>query len=438
MTDTTLTPVQEEWTYRIPSYRWELFTHKLDVENRRLARAGVDSRFSATYSPFTVKRMKGGIELPDGTLAFGTEVTETWYLVTMDAFTITLGHYTFVAALVAEEAGYTVHCAPGQSLDGWKRPDVNDIHCDHCGTKRNRNRLYIIRDEDTDQLLQVGHSCIELYTGLNPKGLNALTFDAELQGFADEDNDGHGFGSHDYGIPINTVLGYGFAFSDRGRSYVSAKAAEFGPTPSTSSEVRQWIINPPSRPSGRWATPQAIAEWEMGRDNAIQGDKYAQDEELMADIRTAAETLKAGTDYAENMAIILAGQYVSGRNVGILASLVSVYAREKELAVQRASAPKVAKGFLADVKTRIRDEIRFTLRTVRIWDGDYGSTTFMVGYTPDMHCVVWKASGWHDVEAGDTVVLSAATVKAHEQYGETNPIDQTVLTRAVIKEVIKN
>ena len=55
----------------------------------------------------------------------------------------------------------------------------------------------------------------------------------------------------------------------------------------------------------------------------------------------------------------------------------------------------------------------------------------MVGVTPDGHVVTWNASKDLDVEAGDTLVLSAATVKAHENYQGT---DQTVLTRAVVAE----
>jgi hypothetical protein len=171
---------------------------------------------------------------------------------------------------------------------------------------------------------------------------------------------------------------------------------------------------------------------------AIEGDKLFTTDEgnaLILDIRVVGETLQAGTDYADNMATILAGEHVSGRNVGILASLVSVYAREKELAVQRERAAKVASGFLAPEGTRIKGvDTNVTLRTVRYWEGDYGITTLLVGYTDDMHCVVWKASGRKDFEPGDVMVLSAFTVKAHETYGETNPVDQTVITRAIIKD----
>jgi hypothetical protein len=442
----TMTEIEIEETiseFTIPAYRREAFQKKIDQANSRLLRGGATGReFVAGYEPFSAEKIVGGVELPDGTTFGGTRVTEPWYRVTLAGFRLTLGDYTFVASLVGEEAGYTVHCAPGQSLDGWKRPAVDDVHCDHCGIKRNRKRLYIIRDDNTGQLLQVGHSCIELYTGLSPKGLWALQFDQELKGFADEDRGGNG-GAGSYGIPVDKVLGYAYSFSDEGRSYVSTKAAEWGTRVATGRMVGTWIVEPPRAPQRSWYRDgrdyaAALASWEENLAKAQRGDEYSKDESLIADIKAVAETLKAGTDYADNMTTILAGEHVSGRNVGILASLVSVYAREKDLAVKRAAAVPMAKGYLAPVKTRIKSELRVKLTTVRFWEGDFGTTTFMVGTTPDMHCVVWKASGRHEVETGDTLVLSAATVKAHETFGDKNPIDQTVITRAVIKEVISD
>jgi hypothetical protein len=429
------------WTIEIPAYRLEKAEQNFATANRRLDKTDIEARFIPVYTPFDKKVLKGTIDIFDdfGNIVErigGTEVSEPWIRITVEAFRISTGRHEFVASLVAEEAGYTVHTAPGQNLDGWKRPESGDNHCDHCNVKRDRTRLYVIRDTETGQLLQVGHSCIEAYTGLSPKGLWSLQYDEELRAFASEDTGG-GFGSGVYAVPLATVLGMAYSFSQEGRSYISVKAAEWREEYSTSSQVRSAILFPPQRPTGRSATAKAIADWEYFMTKLRLGYEYAKDEALISEIKAVASTLKAGTDYADNMNVILAGERVSGKNFGILASLVSVYAREKELAVKRATAAPLAKGYLAEVGTRVKAETRVTLTTVRYWEGDYGTTTFMVGRTEDLHTVVWKASGGKDVEVGDTLVLSAFTVKAHEQYGTDNPIDQTVITRAVIKEILK-
>lgn len=420
----------ETWEISFPAYRLEAFNAKISTANRRLAKAGADVRFTPTIEHITCKRIVGGIELPDGTRMFGTTVEEPWVTATLTDVTLALGDYTFIAALVREQAGYTVHCAPGHNLDGWTRPPADDMHCDHCGTKRIRNRLYVVRNNVTGELVQLGHGCISLFTGLSVRSLSALTFDDELKAFAAEDNDGRSFGQGDYGVDVRKVIAYAWTFTDHGRSYVSTVNA-WGDRPSTVSVVRSALFVPP-RPPHR-ATAQAMAAYHEYLDALREADRcYREDGELITDILNTVNTVDAGTDYGQNLRVILAGEYVSGRNVGILASLVAVYAKERELAVKRAAAPKSAAGYLAEVGVRIRTELRITLGTVRYWEGDYGTTTFLVGRTDDQHTVTWKASGTIDAETGDVLVLSAATVKAHEQYKET---DQTVLTRCKVARI---
>lgn len=409
----------QPWTIEFPAYRLEAFTAKISQANGRLLRAGADVAFAPTLEAFTKTQVVEKVE-----------VEVPWYRATMDRFDLTLGDYTFIAALVAEEAGYTVHAAPGQNLDGWTRPDVNDIHCDHCGTTRQRTRVYIIRENSTGRLIQLGHNCIELYLGLHPKGLWALQFDEELERFAREDT-GENFGARDYGAPIDAVLAYAWVFSDQGRDYQSTKVRDWGGTP-TVDIVRTALFVPP-RPPYR-PTPEAMADYRAYLAQLDEADRVAREEgDLLAAIRASVESVKEGTDYGDNLRVILAGERVSGRNVGILASLVAVYAREESLRVERERAPKPAKGFLAPVGTRIRTEISLVLRTVRSRESEWGTRTFLVGYTPDQHCVVWS-TGWLDVQVGDTLVLSAATVKAHEEY---QGIDQTVVTRAKVARVEK-
>jgi hypothetical protein len=428
----TLTVVPEVTTLHIPSYRQDDLDKKISKANSRLDKTEITDRFAATYAPYEKMVLKGAIELIDPLTGVvverigGTLVAQPWLEVTLQTVRISAGHYTFVASLVAEEAGYTVHTAPDQSLDGWQRPEVGDMHCDHCNTNRYRKRLYVIRDERDGSLHQIGHNCIELYTGLSLKGLWVLEWGHEIRGWADED-EGCGFGSGDYGVPVNTVLGYAFAFSDEGRGYVSRKAAEFGGV-ATVDKVREGLfgkVDPPSpRSRNYYAEKKAYDEYVA---KCKLGWELSQNEELIGKIRAAAVTLKTGTDYADNMNVILAGERVSGKNVGILSSLVAVYARENQLRADREQTTPAADGFVAPVGQRVKN-ITLTLSQVKMFDGNYGTTTLLVGRTSDQHVVKWFASGNHDYNIGDTITLDA-TVKAHDNYKGT---DQTVVTRGRI------
>lgn len=414
----------------IPAYKLERFQARVDQANRRLERAGVDARFAFSYTEYDVKRIKDAIELPDGTRFGGREVFETWIHATLESeFNLSLGDYTFIASLVAEEAGITVHTAPGHELGGYE--PAGDDHCDHCKVNRDRVRLYIVRDDKTGELLQLGHSCIELFTGFSPKGLWALSFDEELRGFSEDDGIGGGWSNRDTTANVDEVIAVAWAYSNEGRNYVSSKVEWKTPT---SARVRSHIFQgaPRRRDYGKdeEAYQRDLAEFLAAEEAAAT---YLADTALIEGIRASVESVRQDSDYGRNLRVILAGERVSSKNIGFAASIVSVYARENELAVKRAqeaAKPKV-QGFLAPVGTRIKTDISLELSVVREREGDYGWSTWLVGVTPEGHTVCWNASRTFGLEAGDTLVLSAATVKAHENYRGT---DQTVLTRAKVKD----
>lgn len=256
-----------------------------------------------------------------------------------------------------------------------------------------------------------------MYTGVTPKGLWALTFDAELDAFANEDR-GEGFGSRDYSSSINAVLAYAWAHSNEGRGYVTTAAAQWGKT-STASNVRTSLFGNISQ----------LREQERAYyiAKATEAAGYMADTGLLDAIKASVDSTAADSDYGRNLRVILAGETVSPRNLGILASLVKVYARKMQIEAERKANP-IAKGFIGDIKQRIKN-ITLHLTTVREIDGHYGTTTLLIGRTGDGHVVKWFATGAFDYEAGDTLNLEAATVKDHEVY---EGHDQTVITRAKI------
>jgi hypothetical protein len=444
-------PVQgpeRPFTFEFPAYKIDLYNQKVDKANRRLAAAGSDARFEFTLESITRKKAVGGLFNEEiGTWVISPVwVDAPWFRATQASeLRLSIGDFTFLAALVAEEAGVTVHTAPGIELGGFV--PAGDTHCDHCGTDRNRTRLYLVRNDATGEIIQLGHSCIELFTGFSPKGLFALEFDAELTGLGDDDEVGGSFGDRDYAVSVDKVIALAWAYSNEGRSYVSAKIDwKIG----TGQKVRNHVFGGYPRRGNfgkdEAAYTKACNEYEAAAEVA---KNLIAEGTLLAAIKASAETVAADSDYGRNLRVILAGETVSGRNLGILASIVSVYAREKELAVKRAAAPAKVQGFLAPVKTRIKTPIELTVEILRSREGDYGWSTWLVGTTPEGLTVTWNASGrngfekwvatgegptegsWEELEVGDKLVLEAATVKAHETYQGT---DQTVLTRAKVAE----
>ncbi len=397
-----------EW--EIPAYKLDAFQAKIAQANKKLARAGLDARFEVSYEEYEVKK---NVSAVDRFVVSGHDavyVYEPWVRATLTGpLTLRHGHFTFVASLVAEEAGITVHSAPGRELGGYAPKGTNE--CDHCNVARARTRLYLVRDERDGSIVQLGHSCIELYTGIAPKGLWALTFDEDLAGFTRDDLAG-GFGPRSYGASVDLVLAYAFAHSDKGRAYVPSSG--FGV--STVSHVRTSLFSDINR------LKEADRDYYIAK--GAEAATYLADTGLIAAIKAAVTETAEDSDYGRNLRVVLAGDHVSGRNVGILASLVKVYARQQQLEAERKARPVVA-GFIGEVGDRVRD-ISATAKTVVYSEGDYGMKTFLVAITDDGHTVVWNASKSLDIEVGDTFTIGAATVKAHENY---HGVDQSVITR---------
>lgn len=410
---TTTTPAAHEW--EIPAYNLDAFKAKIAHANRKLARAGLDARFEVTYTPFDHKRTTIPPDYHPEHKLIGQKlpfVIEPWIRATLAGpLTLRHGHYTFVASLIAEEAGITVHSAPGQELGGYTPKGTTD--CDHCGLDRNRTRLYLVRDDRNGSITQLGHSCIELYTGIAPKGLWALAYDEELDACT-EPSEG-GFNPRVLGADVDLVLAYAYAHTNQGRNYTPARAED-----STVSKVRMSLFGDPRRLNKE-------DDRRYYQDKATEAATYLNDTDLLTAIRDSVTETAADTDYGRNLRIILAGESVSGRNVGTLASLVKVYARKMQIEAERKANPP-AKGFLGDIKQRIRN-ISLQLTAVREIDGYYGTTTLFIGRTDDGHIVKWFATGTFTYDIGDTLNLEAATVKDHEIY---EGLDQTVITRAKI------
>lgn len=410
--------MSENWSVSFAADRLPEALKLVGKASKRLVKAGGPAFDPIVSAPFDKIMVEGGVQ-----------IAVPYVTLTLESLRLAIGDFTFVAALVPEEAGWTVHAAPGQSLDGWQRPDKDEWPaCDHCKTNRKRVRVYVVRDDRDGKLIQLGHNCIQLFTGIKPKGLWALAFDEVLEEFAGRDEGGFGGGGRDYGVRIDEVLALSFAYSQGGRAYISkARSDEWGKE-ATVDLIRGHLFSPPKACSPGSRGYEAYAEY---RDAAAKASEV--DEALLGAIKASAETLSAGSDYGDNMAIILAAEsgYVSRRNVGVLASLLAVYRRGLEQEESKKAQP-AAQGFLGEKGDKLKG-LEVTAKVVRVQEGYYGPTTWMVAKTDSGHEVVWSASNARNWEPGDRIKIGSATVKDHKVY---NGVDQTIITNGRGVEVI--
>lgn len=228
---------------------------------------------------------------------------------------------------------------------------------------------------------------------------------------------------------IDEVLAYAYAHSDQGTKYIPATNRDWEET--TIDRVKTSLFASPEVMDEM--TQEGRDEYQRIHDKAMS---YLADSTLMAEIKVSALSLGENTRYGSDLrTVLLNGKPVSGRQIGLVASLVSVYAREQERKETFSGLPKIVQGYLGAVGERLHD-IKLTLQTVRFIDSHFGGSTFLVGITDDGHTLVWRSSREINVKEGERITLASATIKTLEKYmSKKHPeeeIYQTVVTRAVV------
>ena len=375
----------------------------IDKANARLAKAGIAERFEA------INVAAGKVEIKKGIPPFQT--TQLVDYAEFDLNVPKIGHegWTFVASVSFEEGGTLVNAVPGQDLTDWDRPKAH--LCEHCGTVRNRRKSYVLRNDESGEYMQIGSSCIVLFLGVSP-ALWAVGF--ELPAPSGESHD-----SYPTRYERDAWIAISLAVSDNGKSFVSrAKSAEWE-KPATSGLVMN-VYSP--NPRAKQEEKAWVAEMQAKAETILN-----EQPELIAEVIAAGQRVGLESDYGMNLAVVLESETVSSRGLGILTSVVGVYAREQAKEAERKANPAVT-GFLGEVKERLRD-LKVTVTGVKYFDGQYGTTSLVSFRAESGHEVRWFASGVKEFELGSELVIDA-TVKAHEKY---NDMDQTMVTRAKIK-----
>jgi hypothetical protein len=405
--------------YRIISgnySRLEETVHKLNVRCRRLHQPelvlAVTSKETVTY--------------PDPITGF--DKVKVYYHVTLRGEAPGVKGWSFVATLEHTPDGAILRTVPGQSIPTSYR-NADPLNCDHCHTRRNRTQTYVLRSE-ANQYQQVGSNCLADFLGYaDPHALAAY---AELYALANEaaqaaEEEGEysgGSGSRDY-CHILTYLSF-VSEVIRRDGWLSRSKAGYGQTSTADKAV--WHMDPPADARKDAYVPSDASKQEA-KDAVEFGRSYLDSKQ--ADLETKGEFL---SDYEHNLRIVIKSDALTTKGLGIAASLISWYQREKGYAAERKAR---AEQRLKDAVTAChvgtvgkREVFSLTLEGVRFIEGSYGCVTLNRFRDGKGNLLVWFQSGDGNLEVGSTYRIKG-TVKAHEEY---QGIPQTTITRCQVVE----
>jgi hypothetical protein len=294
--------------------------------------------------------------------------------------------------------------------------------CAHCGFDRKRKDTFVVRNDETGEMQQIGRNCLADFIRSEDAAaaLQMWKFLYEVDRAAGDGDDdwgsSGGWSRHDDSVltfvacAVSSIRREGF------------KKSEAGPG---STKMDSCFLAGP-RPEGYGSRRQ---EWDEGQPTEADGRRAA----LVIAFCQASEEQ---SDYMRNLRVAASLPYVE-RHHGLLASAPVAYQRtiEREFAAKREkNEPKAPPrgGHVGEVGKR-SDFGSLTVVRVRFVDNDWGGKTILTLETADGSQVTWFASGSRDFDAGTVLEGSRGTVKKHEEY-RGQP--QTVVSRLTWKALV--
>lgn len=392
-----------DWVpYRVVDVQHDEAVSKIEKINRRLAKQGL---------PEIELEWRGETEYvmdPDNQ----TRVIE-YRIIYMRADLPAVADWDIVGVLhpSSEGHGNIVSRIPGASAD--LTPYYNaGFTCDHCGYLRRRNDTFLIEHTTTGEMKQVGSTCMKDF--IKVADPHAVMKMAEIL------------------VDLDDFL---------------KKPVKRGDYGKIADDPKEWTVTllgflamcaKDIRERGRWIG--AKEAWETGVAStgraawSALGDKSEVEELTREDINSAKDIIDWGrakldadspNEYIHNLAVIVAGDYCSYREAGIVASIY----RAKQRAEQDAAKKKVASksnhvGTIGDRITRA-----VVVDTISSYHGHYGEVQIVKMRTLESQDkLVWWATNPKGLAEGDKVVITGR-VKDHRSF---NGQKETVITRCKV------
>lgn len=250
--------------------------------------------------------------------------------------------YDFLATIEHKGGGNIVRTVPGVDASKVKEfYDAKPEYCDHCKKKRYRIDTFIIRDQKTGNLRQIGRNCLsDFLGGRDPKAmlfwfalrdeLNALYGESNRGGGEDEGGrNGRNGRRVEYAASPETILSVAAPLIQH---YGYIKYG--GDNIPTSGMVRQLVFQ--GRPVWDEGSTKLYDEWAgIVKAGAQQGKLYT--DTVVNWFNSLPQSEKDNNNFYHSIEVLLKGDDVNPRDVGYLTAIFPAYERYKGNVAQKES-----------------------------------------------------------------------------------------------------
>lgn len=279
------------------------------------------SKKAEKYGGWSFAPLIVGIQMRDNSNGTQTKVFE----VNLDVGEIKLGDWTFLARIDhSQETGNIIRSVPNEDkVSVEERFRHTAPNCEHCNQNRKRRDTFVLVNNETGEMKQVGSTCLVDFLGHNAAELGRI---AEYAGYAnelarasesDDAADPKSLYDHRY-IILSEYLAY-CAASVRLYGWVSGKAAYENPS----------LVS----------TRKNAFDMMVRQSDVVEAEDHVMVEKALEWARNF-ENKDNLSDYEHNVLVIANASVIEGRACGLAASIVGVYA-SRVMERPRAAAVKL-------------------------------------------------------------------------------------------------
>lgn len=333
-----------------------------------------------------------------------------------------IGNHEFLARIEFGANGNLLDKRPGAvELDIRFRSSHGE--CDHCKKVRLRNEVFVVRNLDTNEQLQIGRQCLRDYLGIDDPSKVAHRF-----------------------AFFHDVMGFDEEFSRGGRSIYFQSLEGLLTLTSVCIRLFGWCSKGQAQKDESLTPTVSYVTLAMSQDTgkdkeALKLRKKIIDAKTEADVQTAIDTIEwvralsekelANSDYLYNLSVIFAEDFVNDpRRLGLAVSGVSAMFRAQDSMLRRTKEYEAAK---VSAHVGIEGERLKGLKVTQIESrfistNQFGDIVLIKFRDENGNLFDWFTGHGTGLQIGEKATIDG-TVKRHSDF---NGINSTVLSRVKI------
>ena len=392
--------------FDIPECNFHTLQDKLAKIERKAKKYNCEFNFNVVNTEIREKKIRN---------ANGTESTYNikYYIVDVSG-TAKINNWQFLATITHYETGNVI-CGYQTNIAIPERYKKCKPYCEHCQSIRNRKDTYLVYNTETQEIKQVGKTCLKDFTN----GLSAEHV-ANFESFFKEIEDAR----DDYSFLHEYQDNYFKKMEMLKLIYECVRIFGYHKTDSQYS-TKSRVLNYYHALRHEYMTKEndfLLDEMEKVNFNADRNENQVEIENALKWI----SEVESNSQYLDNLKVICSLDYFEKHHIGILCSLFTAYfkAIEKENERKKASEKVKDSDFIGKVNEKVTVSV-IDCKCVYSYETQYGYNYIYNMIDNNNNVIVWKTSKIIELKA----FTIKGTIKALNEY---KGINQTELTRCKI------